>query len=72
MPYYSVSRKAEADGEHLVHARGCAHYPNELNAQGLGWHVYCSTAVKAAAEFFLQVNGCEVCCWPCHKEHGHS
>lgn len=67
MPYYSVSRQVEPDGEHLVHARGCERYPNELDAQPLGWHIYCSLALAEAARFFPQVNGCRRCCPPCHR-----
>ena len=67
MPYYSVSRTPNGVGEHVVHARTCARYPSDIDAQGLGWHVYCSTALKEAAGFFKDVDGCEVCCWPCQK-----
>lgn len=68
MPFYSVSRQEEACGEHLVHARGCTRYPNEVDAQVLGWHVYCSTAIEAARGFFKHVSGCDACSWPCSIE----
>lgn len=68
MSEYCVNKAAQANGDHEVHERGCIYWPSPANVQPLGNHVGCSSAVRAASQYFRQVNGCKTCSNPCHTQ----
>lgn len=66
MPNYIVNKNAQSGGEHEVHETTCNYLPDHSNQQSLGYHVNCQQAVKAANEYYSNVDGCAHCCEPCH------
>jgi hypothetical protein len=66
MAKYYVSEEPHLHGTHEVHAETCMYLP--LNVQYLGEFTNCYEAVRAAKEYYSQVNGCYTCSRPCHAD----
>jgi len=67
MPQYCVNKNAQPNGDHEVHAQGCAYWPANWNVQDLGWHLDCHSAVQAAKLYYpYSANGCAFCSPACH------
>lgn len=66
MAYYYVNNNAQKTGEHEVHADGCLWLAVMDSKTSLGWHESCRTAVVAARQHFLKVDGCATCSPACH------
>ncbi|GAA5037637.1 hypothetical protein GCM10025738_25930 [Microbacterium fluvii] len=69
MPYYCVNVNAQpGSGDHEVHdsssTKGCL--PSIYSRRDLGWHSNCADAVKAARQYYTDVNGCYYCANDCH------
>ena len=54
------------NGEHEVHAEGCAFMP--YDPIYLGMFFNCEDAVKAARAYYSNVDGCYFCCNHCHTK----
>ena len=73
---YCVNRNANSGGEHEVHIveylvstiSPCERLPKPANQEGLGVHLNCHSAVRAAKKHYLLVDGCSYCCKPCHTK----
>jgi len=69
MPRYCVNRNAQSNGDHEVHiSRQNVCLPAESNRLDLGVHDTCQSAVRAARQYFEQVNGCAWCARSCHTQ----
>ena len=66
MPSYYVNRNVQLNGDHEVHRPGCAYFPNPENAEYLGEHRFCYTAVIEAKNRGYNANGCYYCSRECH------
>ena len=66
MATYCVNKKAQKNGDHEVHKKGCSFWPSAGNRQMLGNHLSCHSAVQKAKKYYSQVNGCYYCSRPCH------
>ena len=64
---YYVNARAQSNGDHEVHRRGCRHMPDQRNAKYLGIFDSCGPAMVVARESFHQVNGCYFCSRNCHS-----
>lgn len=67
MAYYYVNKNAQAGGEHEVHNLSCDHLPYEQNRIYLGNFDDCKPAVREAAKYFTNVDGCYYCSRACHS-----
>ncbi len=68
MAYYYVNKNAQPNGDHEVHTTGCSLMPDQENRISLGDFVSCTTAVRAAKNYYTQVNGCYYCASACHTQ----
>jgi hypothetical protein len=68
MGYYYVNKNAQRNGDHEVHKLGCAYMPAANNCLPLGYFSSCHGAVRKAAEYYPQVNGCYYCSYECHTQ----
>ena len=66
MPRYYVDSYPQSSGHHEVHKYGCDWLSMALQAQDLGEHENCLTAVEAAKHWHVAVSGCEFCSPECH------
>ena len=66
MERYYVNKEAQETGEHEVHRDGCSHPAEYSNRQYLGYYSSCEGAVKAAKDYYSNVDGCYYCCRACH------
>ena len=66
MALYYVNNNAQQNGDHEVHVQGCFYMPS--NAQYLGDFSNCQAAVRAARQYYSQVNGCAFCSSECHTQ----
>jgi len=66
MASYYVSKKAQTNGDHEVHAVGCRWLPLPENRVYLGDYSSCRPAVREAKRHYDQVNGCFYCANECH------
>jgi len=66
MASYYVNNNAQPNGDHEVHVQGCRYMPS--NAQPLGSFTNCRDAVRAARQYYSQVNGCAFCSNECHTQ----
>lgn len=66
MARYYVNQNGQSNGDHEVHAFGCSWLPNVENRIYLGAFENCKKAVKAAKDYYAQVNGCYYCSNDCH------
>jgi hypothetical protein len=68
MPSFCVNKNAQANGDHEVHdlSADCSFEPTVANQQALGNFASCDGAVKAARDYYDQVNGCYYCAYACH------
>ena len=66
MPRYYVDAYPQSNGDHEVHKYGCDWLSMALQAQDLGEHDDCTTALAAARHWHAAVNGCEFCVPECH------
>lgn len=66
MKYY-VNKNPQNNGDHEVHKEGCLWLPLESNRIYLGEFYSCSDAVKAAKQYYSDVDGCAKCIPQCHK-----
>lgn len=64
---YYVNRNAQSTGEHEVHTSNCTRLPDLENRLSLGYQVDCKAALKAASEYYYNVDGCYYCT-SCHKK----
>lgn len=69
MPHYCVNRNAQPNsGDHEVHdlasSKDCL--PDSANRLDLGYHDDCQGAVRAAKQYYDDVNGCFYCANDCH------
>jgi hypothetical protein len=65
MDYY-VNQRAQANGDHEVHAGTCQWIPNNDSRLYVGDHESCAPAVRKAQETYPQSNGCAYCCPDCN------
>ena len=68
MARYYVNKNAQANGDHEVHQEGCSRLPVAHNRINLGEYYTCSDAVRAARNYYKQVNGCYYCSYDCHTQ----
>ena len=68
MAFYYVNMNSQANGDHEVHRLGCSWLPEQHNRIYLGDFVSCALAVRAARQYFWQVNGCYYCSYICHTQ----
>jgi len=66
MAIYYVNRQAQSNGDHEVHRSDCSRLPNPENKQYLGEYSNCHDAVRAAKNYYSDVDGCYYCCPACH------
>jgi len=66
MANYYVNKKAQANGDHEVHAYGCSRLPEPENRIYLGEFASCKGAVTEAKHTYSQSNGCFYCSNACH------
>ena len=64
MDHYYVNDEAQSTGEHEVHKEGCSCMP--LKKTDLGYFSDCHQAVEKAKTVYSNVDGCAICCRPCH------
>lgn len=67
MPHYYVNDNAQPNGDHEVHAEGCAYIPQAENRTYLGIHLTCQAAIEVAITIYDQVDGCYYCSRDCHR-----
>ena len=63
---YYVNNNAQPNGDHEVHRDGCNYMP--ISKTHLGAFNNCHDAVKAAKQYYAQVNGCYFCSTACHTQ----
>lgn len=68
MALYYVNKNSQANGDHEVHRFGCSWLPEQHNRIYLGNFSSCAPAVRAARQYFSQVNGCYYCSRACHTQ----
>lgn len=66
MKYY-VNKNSQNNGDHEVHKEGCLWLPLESNRIYLGEYNKCNDAVKAAGNYYDDVDGCAKCVPQCHE-----
>ena len=66
MIHYYVNKNAQDNGDHEVHTDECYWLPNAMNREYLGYLDSCQAAVRAARNYYSQVNGCYFCSNACH------
>jgi hypothetical protein len=66
MKIYYVNKKAQTNGDHVVHREDCHYLPSSENRHYLGIFNSCQEAVKVAKRTFPQSNGCFYCSKDCH------
>lgn len=66
MKKYYVNKKAQSNGDHEVHVKGCVYFPSDENAKYLGEFSSCDGAVKEAKKTYATADGCKTCCPDCH------
>ncbi|MGC4089426.1 MAG: hypothetical protein QM756_16365 [Polyangiaceae bacterium] len=64
MAVYYVNNNAQPTGEHEVHMTGCSYMPTSKT--NLGDHATCQSAVRAAKQYYTNVDGCYYCARACH------
>lgn len=68
MRYY-VNTQAQYNGDHEVQqATGCPTPAAAHHQKDLGDHSNCQSAVRAARQYYTQVNGCAHCASACHTQ----
>ncbi|MEP3836754.1 MAG: hypothetical protein ABJM36_03865 [Algibacter sp.] len=67
MTRYYVNKKAQPNGDHEVHKKGCSFNPNEESQMYLGLYNNCPDAVKEAKKHYSKSNGCYYCTAYCHN-----
>ncbi|RFM26555.1 hypothetical protein [Deminuibacter soli] len=65
---YYVSKVAQDNGDHEVHAEDCAWLPKPTHRTYLGQFDNCADAVREAKKYHNQANGCIYCSKPCHTQ----
>ena len=65
MRYY-VNKNAQPTGEHEVHKPTCVWLPYVENRIYLGDFTTSAEALKAARQFYSNVDGCKKCCPEIH------
>lgn len=68
MKKYYVNRNAQGNRDHEVHDEDCQYLPASQNSTYLGEFSNCRLAVKEAAKYHSQVNGCKTCSNECHTQ----
>jgi len=66
MPSYYVNRRAQPNGDHEVHVKGCSWFPEPGSDIYVGEFVDCRGALHKAKAYFDQVNGCYYCARQCN------
>ena len=61
MDHYSVCKKMNSDGYHVVHKQDCPLFPDERDRLYLGYFSNSIPAVRKAENYFELVSGCEIC-----------
>jgi hypothetical protein len=64
--HYYVNKNAQPNGDHEVHAGGCAWLPAEGNRLYLGSFDNCHAAVREAKKHYTKSNGCAHCSPECN------
>ena len=68
MNKYYLNDNMQHNGDYEVHEEACKYLPHPENRIYLGEFSNCAAAVKAAANFHDQVNGCKNCATVCHSQ----
>ena len=66
MTMYYINTKAQNNGDHEVHEKGCSYFPN-VNGEFLGDFNSCRQAVEEAQRQGYNANGCYYCSEECHS-----
>lgn len=66
MASYYVNNRAQLNGDHEVHVRGCYWLGLAQDTKYLGEFYSCGPAVAEAKRTWPQSNGCATCCSACH------
>jgi hypothetical protein len=63
LTYYFYNQNTNAEGNHQVHAPGCAHSPQAGGTIALGMHANCLEAIQYAESFTGKTNfdSCKCC-----------
>lgn len=66
--YYLNLTSQPLSGDHEVHKEGCYWLSLASQVESLGNHYICDTAVTVAKtkHAWRRINGCAICCSPCH------
>ena len=65
---YYINKNAQYSGEHEIHTSNCVFLPSVENRIFLGCFNKPSEALKAAKQYFNNVDGCFYCCPESHKK----
>ena len=68
MGLYFVNRNPHTNGKNEVHEASCRNLPGKASLINLGDFKDCMHAMKEAKKYFLNVDGCLLCCRQCHKK----
>lgn len=61
-------RRLNSNNNHEVHQESCPHFNELTQYVDLGEFVFCSTALqRSRALGYINVDGCMICCMPCHR-----
>lgn len=66
MNRYYVNSEAQTTGEHEVHKTVCSHGASFRHRIDLGYHAYDESALRAARQYYSNVDGCAFCCPSIH------
>jgi hypothetical protein len=66
MASYYVNKNAQDNGDHEVHTSVCSFLPEIANRLYLGEFSNCQDAVREAAKYYNDVDGCYYCAYACH------
>jgi len=65
MNIYYVDKNPTEKGDHMVHALGCLHMPEERDKRYLGSFPNCFDALREAEKYYFKTNGCVFCMKEC-------
>ncbi|HDZ8839990.1 TPA: hypothetical protein RUW99_003657 [Aeromonas veronii] len=63
---YYVNNNSQPTGEHEVHTDSCRFFDQIRSKQYLGTFVTCAEALRAARNYYANVDGCQHCAPACH------
>ncbi|MDD5599531.1 MAG: hypothetical protein PHV82_16410 [Victivallaceae bacterium] len=68
MEEYYVDKKAQSNGEHVIHVATCSCIDSVNDKENLGAFFSFQSAVQEAERRGYTANGCKICCLSCHTE----